>query len=168
MSEARCLVIGLGNPLMGDDGFGLAALARFVERWETDDRVVLLDGGTWGMNLLPDVESAEAVVFIDAVNVRQSPGTPVTLERHELPKLLALKLSPHQIGIQEVLALAELRGRLPERTVVIGTQPAYVEMSTALSGACAAVVDLVAERVAGRLEAWGYAVREREAAACTR
>ena len=62
----RTLVIGLGNPLMGDDGAGVAALERLRDEWELPPEVELVDGGTWGMNLLPLVESAPRLILVDA------------------------------------------------------------------------------------------------------
>ena len=68
MKTPRTRVIGLGSPIMGDDGFGLAVLARLEERWELPEDVELVDGGTWGMTLLPTIEDSDHVLFIDAIN----------------------------------------------------------------------------------------------------
>ena len=78
MSESA-LVIGLGNPLMGDDGLGLAALERLAADWVLPPGVELVDGGTWGLNLLPLLEAADQVLFLDAVDVGKAPGEPVEL-----------------------------------------------------------------------------------------
>jgi hydrogenase maturation protease len=158
MSEIRgeVLVIGLGNPLMGDDGLGLAALDRLRAEWDLPPTVRLVDGGTWGMNLLPLLEDAEAVVLIDAIDAGRAPGDLVLLERDDVPRFLGLKLSPHQIDLREVMALAALRGKLPERLVVIGLQPERVEMSVALTPAVARHVGKVVTGVVARLASWGH------------
>lgn len=166
MSEAdgrRTLVIGLGNPLMADDGVGLRALARLEETWIVPPEVELVDGGTWGMNLLHRLEEAEGVVFLDAIDARQPPGSEITLERTDLPRYFALKLSPHQIDLREVLALMELRGTLPARIVALGLQPDLLEMSTTISPALEARIDALVARAVARLEAWGHSCRPREA-----
>jgi hydrogenase maturation protease len=124
--------------------------------------VDLIDGGTWGLNLLPHVEGARRVLFIDAINIDAEPGTLVELEREDIPRFLARKLSPHQIDVKEVLALAELRGTLPEELVAIGLQPGSVEMRFSLSPVLASRLDDVVARVIRRLEAWEYEVREVE------
>lgn len=168
MSEAgsrRTLVIGLGNPLMADDGVGLRALARLAEAWIVPPEVELVDGGTWGMNLLHRLEEAEGVIFLDAINARQAPGTEVILERGDLPRYFALKLSPHQIDLREVLALMELRGTLPGRIVALGLQPDVLEMSTSISPLLEARIDGLVGRAVDRLEAWGHDCRPREVAA---
>jgi len=157
------VVIGVGNPLMGDDGLGIEVLERLRIGWSFRPSLDLLDGGTWGLNLLPHVESARRVMFIDAINIGREPGILVELEAEEIPRFLARKLSPHQIDVKEVLALAELRGTLPEELCAIGLQPESVEMSTSLSAPVAAGVDRLIERVIERLRGWGYVVEEAEA-----
>ena len=131
------VVIGVGNPLMGDDGLGIAVLEELREGWTFEPHLELLDGGTWGMNLLPHVEGARRLLLIDAIRARAEPGTLVVLEKDEIPRFLATKLSPHQIDVKEVLALAELRGTMPDEMVAIGLQPHSVEMRASLSPAAA-------------------------------
>lgn len=153
-------MLGLGNPLMGDDGLGLAALARLMARWDVPG-VEFIDGGTWGMNLLPLVEDAGRLVLLDAIRSGDEPGTLVEWERDRLPRYLSLKLSPHQIDLREVLALAEWRGTLPTEVVAIGLAPAEVVMSTALTPAVEAGVDRVVEAVIRRLGRWGHGAQSR-------
>lgn len=150
------VVIGLGNPIMGDDGVGLAALARLGELWQVPRDVELVDGGTWGMNLLPVIEDAGRVVLLDAIDTGAAPGTRATLERAHLPRYLALKISPHQVDLRDVLALAELRGTLPEHTVALGVQPERVEMGVGLSPRVADALDGLVAAAIGLLETWGH------------
>ena len=164
----RTLVLGLGNPLMGDDGVGVAAVARLREEFELPDEVCLTDGGTWGMNLLPLIEAADELVLIDAIRIGAAPGAPVRVERDALPRYFAHKISPHQIDLREVLALAEWRGTLPRSLVALGVEPERVEMTTTLSPPVDRALDGLVERVATRLEAMGHRCRRREAGpACT-
>lgn len=151
----RTVVIGVGNPLMGDDGIGLAALER-LRAWEFEPFVELVDGGTWGMNLLRFVEEARRLLILDAIEAGQTPGTPVTLEGDEIPRFLSTKLSPHQIELREVLALAELRATLPEETVALGLQPGPIEMSEQLSPEVEARLGELVERCVERLRGWGH------------
>ena len=165
MSEGpvpETVVMGVGNPLMGDDGLGIAALELLRNGWHFEPHLDLLDGGTWGLNLLPHVESARRVLFIDAINIDAEPGTLVELERQDIPRFLARKLSPHQIDVKEVLALAELRGTLPEELLAVGLQPDSVEMRTSLSPALASGLGDLVARVIQRLEGWGYVASELE------
>jgi hydrogenase maturation protease len=159
MNEApvpEAVVIGVGNPLMGDDGLGIAVLTELQEHWSFEPHLNLLDGGTWGLNLLPHVESARRLLIIDAIDTGAEPGSVIALERDEIPRFLARKLSPHQIDVKEVLALAELRGTLPDEIVALGVQPESVEMRIALSPAVASRLQAVVEAVVKLLGEWGY------------
>ncbi len=151
------LVIGLGNPIMADDGLGLAALERLRQGWCLPESVRLVDGGTWGMNLLPLIEEAERIVFLDAIDAGLPVGAPVLLEREELPRLFSHKLSAHQIDLREVLAVAELRGTLPPDLVAIGLQPGRLEMFSGLSPELECRLDELLTTVLERLERWGCA-----------
>lgn len=116
------LVLGLGNPLMGDDGAGLLILAALKESLGGDNRVALEDGGTLGMTLLPLVEDARAVVLLDAAHTGSAPGSVIVRRREELPGFFSHLLSPHQIGLREVLGAAQLCGTLPTHLALVGIE----------------------------------------------
>lgn len=165
-NKHRVVVIGLGNPLMGDDGLGLAVLDELRTGYALPPDVELVDGGTWGMNLLPVVEDADELILIDAIDVGAAPGTMVRLEHARLPRYLATKISPHQVDLRDVLGLAELRGTLPADTIALGLQPASVELRNALSDLLRCRVDQLAAAVAEELARRGYPA-ERFLAAAT-
>src|ERR1051325_10660770 len=96
----RVVVLGLGNMLMADDGIGLAALARLQDEWFVPMDVELVDGGTWGMNLLPIIEGASHMLVLDAINQDTVPGTLIRLHGKAVPRFLAQHLSPHQIDLR--------------------------------------------------------------------
>ena len=169
MTEARAgtLVIGLGNPLMGDDGIGLEALRRLGMSHPHPAGIELVDGGTWGMNLLPLIETADAVLFLDAIRLGTTAGTVHELQGDAVPRRLAHKLSPHQIDLGEVLAIAMLRGTLPRRLHALGIEPAVVKMGVGLSPEVeAAMPDLLA-RITARLETVTAAPADAGVVACT-
>jgi len=148
-------VIGVGSPLMGDDGLGLEALDRLRE-WVFEPSVELLDGGTWGMNLLPFMESATRLLILDAIDTGKPPAGVVRLEGDAIPRFFSTKLSPHQIDLREVLALAELRGTLPADTVVLGLQPESIEMRTGLSPAVEEGLPDLETAIVQELGRWGH------------
>jgi hydrogenase maturation protease len=154
------VVIGLGSPLMGDDGLGLVALELLRGSRVLEPEPVFVDGGTWGMNLLPVIEGAERLLFLDAIRAGGAPGEVVVLERDALPRGLGIKLSPHQIDLQEVLALAELRGRLPRQSVAMGLEPERVELGCELSQSVTRGLGALLERIDERLASWGLAVAQ--------
>lgn len=158
------VVIGLGNPLMGDDGVGLAVLERLRSEWDLPD-VELVDGATWGLSLLPVIEDAERLVLVDAIAAHGAPGDLIELSRARLPIYLSRKLSPHQVDLRDALAVAELRGRMPNEVVAIGVQPAVVDLGLELSPPVAAKLNALVHAVVKQLEDWGHAcMRLREAA----
>ncbi|HUO52795.1 MAG TPA: HyaD/HybD family hydrogenase maturation endopeptidase [Gemmatimonadaceae bacterium] len=166
MTDPRCTVIGLGSPLMGDDGVGLVALERLRREFDLPPQVELIDGGTWGMSLLPVIEDAERLLFLDAINTGAAPGTVITLRRDEIPRYLAMKVSPHQVDLADVLAVAELRGTLPKETIAVGLQPERVEMSVGLSPTLEHGLDGLLATAVRQLEAWGASCRPRPEAIC--
>jgi hydrogenase maturation protease len=171
MSSARgagTVVIGLGNPLMGDDGLGLAALTVLREQWRFEPPVTLVDGGTWGLTLLPMLEDAGRVLFLDAIRSGATPGQVVVVPRDRLPRILTTKVSPHQIDLREVLALGELRGTLPADILAIGVEPAEVRMQTELSAPVAAALPALLERVIAVLGTWGHEAQPTAKRPCTR
>lgn len=154
--DARPIVVlGLGNMLMADDGIGLAALTRLQDEWFVPPDVDLVDGGTWGMNLLPIIEGTDRLLVLDAIDHGREPGTLLRLENDDVPRFLATKLSPHQIDLREVLALAQLRGTIPAELVAVGLQPEKIEMSTELSPAVQARLGVMVEEAARTLAGWG-------------
>lgn len=162
------VVIGLGNPLMGDDGAGLSALAVLRDAWVLDG-VELVDGGTWGMSLLPAIEDADRVLFVDAIVAGGAPGDVAVLERERLPIYFTRKLSPHQTDLRDVLAAAELRGTLPSECVAVGVEPAVVALGTELSSVVQGAIAPLVLAVVARLRLWGHACEPLAVdAACTR
>jgi hydrogenase maturation protease len=151
-------VIGLGNPLLADDGLGLEIVGRLARAYDCGPDVELEDGGTWGMNLLPMIEQAERVLFIDAIRTGAAPGTVQRLDGDAIPRQLGLKLSPHQMDLQDLVAVATLRGTFPSVAVAIGVEPEVIETRTGLSSSVSARIDDVLDAVVDQLKAWGHDV----------
>ncbi|MEJ2217341.1 MAG: HyaD/HybD family hydrogenase maturation endopeptidase [Gemmatimonadota bacterium] len=160
VAGTRTVVIGVGSPLMGDDGVGVAAVELLRRTVGSVDGVSLLDGGTWGMQLLPEIEDAERLLLLDAIHEGVKPGTVVRLEKDELPRLLYQKVSPHQIDLREVFAVAELRGTFPPMVVVLGVEPEAVELHDGLSATVARALPELIEAAVAQLRAWGHDVGE--------
>lgn len=148
------LVLGLGNTIMRDDGFGVKVVTALLSRYCFPASVRLLDGGTLGLDLLPHLEGVARLLIIDALEMGAAPGAIFRLENEEVPRAFASKLSVHQMGVQDLLAVAELQGHLPGTLVVWGVQPASVQMGTELSAPVQAVLPEVVEAVAGELRRW--------------
>jgi hydrogenase maturation protease len=118
------LVLGIGNLLWADEGFGVRAVAALDEGWRFPESVTLMDGGTQGLYLLPHVQAARRLLVFDAIDYRLEPGTLQVVRDGDIPSYLGIgKMSLHQSSFQEVLALAQLSGQAPERAVLVGVQP---------------------------------------------
>lgn len=149
------LVLGLGNLVMTDDALGSRTIELLEQRFEFPEQVKLLDGGTLGLDLLPRLEGIDKLLVIDALEMGAKPGTLFRLAGDEVPRAFANKLSVHQMGLQDLLAVADLLGHLPPELVVWGAQSASIEMGTELSEAMAPALEKIVDAVVQELSDWG-------------
>ncbi|PWC56685.1 hydrogenase expression protein [Azospirillum sp. TSH7] len=125
---AQILVLGIGNILWADEGFGVRTVERLAADWRFPDNVTLMDGGTQGLYLLPHLEAADALIVVDAIDYGLPPGTRRVFHGDDVPAFLgAKKMSLHQTGFQEVLASAMFLGRCPQKLILVGVQPECLE-----------------------------------------
>jgi hydrogenase maturation protease len=151
----KTLVLGLGNILLGDEGVGVRVVERLQERYEFPQEVQVLDGGTLALDLLPYVEDADRLLVIDALEMGAEPGTTARLEGDEVPAFLSVKISPHQMGLADLLAAARLRDSYPGELVLWGVQPGAMGVGLELSPPVAAQVEVLVDRVLAELSRWG-------------
>ncbi|MDU6141452.1 HyaD/HybD family hydrogenase maturation endopeptidase, partial [Bradyrhizobium sp.] len=124
----RILVLGIGNILWADEGFGVRVVEEFHRRYAVPDNVTILDGGTQGLYLVNYVEEADGLIVFDAIDYGLAPGELKLVRDDEVPRFTgAKKMSLHQTGFQEVLSAADLLGRYPRRLALIGCQPLDLE-----------------------------------------
>jgi hydrogenase maturation protease len=150
------LVLGLGNVLLGDDGLGAAALARIVASYELPAGMRLEDGGTLGLGLLGLLAEAEHVILVDAVRTDSPPGTLVRLDGDDVMPGVRDRLSPHQVGVAELLDSARLIGCYPATVTLIGLVPESLDLGLARSPAVAASLDELVEAIVREVVALGY------------
>lgn len=128
MSEQRVVVMGLGNLLWADEGFGVRVAERLYAHYHWPENVEIVDGGTQGLNLLGYVENASHLLILDAIDYGLEPRTLRTYAGERIPAYLsAKKMSLHQNSFSEVLALADIRGHLPTHIALVGLQPAMLD-----------------------------------------
>jgi hydrogenase maturation protease len=122
------LILGIGNILWADEGFGVRAVEALHRHYAFPVNVSVLDGGTQGIYLVQHVRDAELLVVFDAIDYGMPPGTLKLIEGNDVPKYLgAKKMSLHQTGFQEVLAMAEMLGNYPQHILLVGVQPVQLE-----------------------------------------
>jgi hydrogenase maturation protease len=150
------LVLGIGNPLLGDDGFGVEVVRRLREQ-KRPAFVEILDGGTAGIYLLPLLEGRSHVLVADAIDFGGRPGQVVRLPSTEIPAYCGLKLSEHQATFHEVLALMDLMEVKPQELLLLGVQPRRTDWGDPLSREVEAAIPEVMEEIGRQLERWGSA-----------
>ncbi len=155
----QTLIFGAGNLLLSDEGFGVHFITYLQEHFRFQEDVELYDGGTLGIMVTHLLEEADRVYLVDVVEAKGEPGEIFRYEKEEfLLGTLPVKLSPHQIGIQEVLSLAEFRGRIPDQVSLFGIIPASYESGVELSPLVAARLPGLAELVVAELRSAGHSV----------
>jgi hydrogenase maturation protease len=122
------LILGIGNVLWADEGFGIRTIETLHARYCFPDTVRIMDGGTQGIFLLPWVRNAKRLLIFDAIDFGLAPATLKVIRNDDVPRFMgAKKVSMHQAGFQEVLSSADLVGDLPEELVLIGVQPELLD-----------------------------------------
>lgn len=155
------LVMGIGNVLWADEGFGVRCVEHLAESWSLPQEVTLLDGGTQGLYLLPFLEQAETLIVFDAIDYGLEPGTLRIVEGDAVPRFMgAKKMSLHQTGFQDVIATAQLMGYCPTDLLLIGCQPEELEdYGGGLRAVVAAQIAPAVQVALDRLAAMGLAAR---------
>jgi hydrogenase maturation protease len=162
MSECTpLLVLGLGNVLLEDDGVGAAAVALLRDRYQPSDGVRVLDGGTLGLSLLPYVDAADAVILVDAVRAEGLPGGFVRLTGDDVAPAVATRLSPHQVGVADLLDGARWLDRYPRRVVLLGLIPESMNLAVGLSPRVRASLPELVERIVDEAGALGFEFERR-------
>ena len=141
------LVLGLGNPLRGDDGVG-PRLVKELTRRGLPEGVTALDAGTGGLDLLRVLEGWEWAVIVDAVDVGREPGQFVRFTPDQVRLAQPTDhFSFHCAGLSEVLALADALGRVLPEMVIFGVQLADVGWREGLSPAVEATLPALVDAV---------------------
>jgi hydrogenase maturation protease len=155
------LVLGVGNLLLSDEGVGIRALEALEKHLQFPPGVELLDGGTSGMELLGYIQGRDALIIIDAVTCNKAPGAIVRMEGDQVPALFRKKISPHQLGLSDLIAAARLTDSLPGKLVLFGIEPMSFGTGLELSGPVAACLEELTELVALELEVLGMKIERK-------
>ena len=155
-NEAPIVVLGVGNVLWADEGFGVRCVEALQQRYAFADHVQLVDGGTQGLYLLDHVCEAARVIVLDAIDFKLPPGTLKVFRDGEVPVWSDTVMSLHQASFQELLSLARLRDRFPQRITLIGVQPDVLDdLGGSLSPLVRARLPEALALTLAELAAWG-------------
>lgn len=166
----RIVVLGIGNLLWADEGFGVRCIEALQARWSFAEHVRLVDGGTQGLYLIQHVQEADALLIFDAIDYGLAPGTLKLVRDAEVPRFLgAKKMSLHQTGFQEVLALADLTGHYPRQVLLVGCQPEELEdYGGSLRPVVKAAMEQALQLALAELQGWGAGAQPRSTALAPR
>lgn len=161
------LLLGVGNLLWADEGFGPRCVEALVARYHLPEGVVAMDGGTQGLLLVDPIQRARRVLIFDAIDYGLVPGTLRLIPQEQISQVMAArKMSLHQATMQDVLACVQLLGGGPEDIALIGMQPVELEdYGGSLSAPVRAQLDAALALAEQVLAGWGHPLRAREALA---
>jgi hydrogenase maturation protease len=155
----KILIFGAGNLLLSDEGFGVHFVNYLQDNYVFPEDVELYDGGTLGIMVTHMLEDADHVYLVDVIDAKGEPGDIYRYEKDDfMLGKLPIKMSPHQIGIQEVLSLSEIRDRCPEKISLFGVIPSSYEAGVELSTLLADKLLGLAELVVGELRVAGHLI----------
>lgn len=151
----RIVVLGIGNILLSDEGIGVHAVNVLAASYRLPSEVEVIDGGTSAMDCLDAIASVDLLLIADCMRAKKAPGTITHLEGDDLNAFFRTKISPHQVGLCDVLATLLIHDLQPKRTVLIGIEPLSfalgMEPTPELSGRLPALVEALATEIGAAL-----------------
>ena len=153
MSE-KITVLGVGNILMQDEGFGVRVVEKLLAEYSFPEYVQILDGGTLGMELLRFLLETDKLILVDAVNGGLPPGSLYQFDHDQVKAYFKEKVSMHELGIQDVLAILEVVGKPTKEIKVLGVEPQTLDIGLELTPLVAGVVENVVEKLLLILGEW--------------
>lgn len=159
------LVLGVGNILLTDEAIGVRVVEALEQRYHLPEQVEVLDGGTAGMELLDVMANRDHLIIADAIVSRKSePGSVMCLRDDDVPALFRNKISPHQLGLADVLAALRFTGEFPAKLTLVGVIPASLEPHIGMTAVVEASLDTALNAVIEALRESGVTLTPREAA----
>lgn len=161
-SPLNVLVMGVGSILMTDEGIGIRAVEELQKRYRFPENVEILDGGTSGIELLSYISGRDYLIIIDAIKSGNPAGTVLKVEGEDVPAQFRTRISPHQLGISDLLAAASLTGEMPKQLVLFGIEPKEIVLGIGLSREVRTGLDHLIEVVVEDLRRIGCVVEKLE------
>ncbi|CAK0771136.1 Hydrogenase 2 maturation protease [uncultured Gammaproteobacteria bacterium] len=152
------LVLGLGNILLRDEGLGVRVVEALEQRYRVPSGVTVLDGGTSGMDLLDSIAGTGDLIVVDAIRAGRAPGELVRLTGEQVPVFFRQRLSPHQLGLSDLLATLALQDQSPASVTILGCEPLDLALGLELSPTVAARIDDLVAAVVAEVASLGYSM----------
>jgi hydrogenase maturation protease len=161
MDSPHIMILGVGNILFSDEGFGIRVIERLTDLFEFPENISIVDGGVLGMNLLGIISEADHLIVVDAVRNGSHPGSLVRLEGAEIPARVRAKNSLHQVDFLEALTMCQALDKVPQ-TVILGVEPQDIEtLSIELTPLIQTKVDPMIEMVLAEIARQGASYHRR-------
>ena len=164
LHPAEVTILGVGNVILKDEGFGVRVAEYLDHNYTFPDSVQIVDGGTLGIELTQYVTGTNKLLVIDSINGGAEPGTVFRFHNDAIMEHFQDKLSAHEVGIQDVLALLTVTGHKIPDVIVIGAQPFDVEAGVGLSDGMQALLPQIVEQALKDLSSWGIEAQRKESA----
>lgn len=162
LATPKITVLGVGNVLLSDEGFGVRVAEALDAAYDFPDDVQVLDGGVLGMELLRFVTGTEKLLILDALKEGGAGEKCRRLAGDEVKAHFREKLSAHEIGVQDVLTFLEVTGKPIGEVVVIGAEPKSLEAGLSLSPEMTPRVSEAAAMAAEELSRWGIELQRKD------
>jgi len=157
-NSMRAVVLGVGNILLSDEGIGVHAVNELAASYDIPAGVEIIDGGTSAMGCLDSIAGSDLLLIADCVRGGLPPGTLTRLGDGELQVFFRTKISPHQVGLSDVLATLALHGLSPARTVLVGAEPKSFALGLKPTPELGAKLPALAAALAAELVSAGLSV----------
>lgn len=152
----KTLVLGIGNPILQDDGFGVHVVQQLKTEHFDFPQVEFLDGGTLSFSLIGEIEDATSLIVIDAAQLDDEPGSVRTFIGEEMDLFLGRQKnsSVHDVTLIDLMSIALLSDRLPSRRALIGVQPETIDWGTELTPAVKKAIPTVCNLTMELIKKW--------------
>lgn len=154
------LVLGVGNVLLGDEGIGVRAVEELQRRYRFPEEVEVLDGGTSGIELLRFFDNIDHLLIIDAISAGHPPGSVLRVEGEDVPATFETRITPHQLGLSDLLAAAKLTDQMPPHLVLFGVEPKSLESGVGFTQEVEGAIEKLTGHVVEELRRLGYNLEE--------
>ncbi|WP_153448334.1 HyaD/HybD family hydrogenase maturation endopeptidase [Vibrio algicola] len=155
------LLLGVGNLLLTDEAIGVEVIRAFEQHYHTPDALEVVDGGTAGMELLDFLIDKDVVIIVDAVKHKAVPGTVILLEDDAIPALFTQKISPHQLGLGDLLSSLIMLDRYPKKLYLVGAIPQSIEPHIGMTETLLGKVDPMLAHVVDLLTQHGFDLQKK-------
>ncbi|MBP2631309.1 MAG: hydrogenase expression/formation protein [Firmicutes bacterium] len=154
MHVDKITVLGIGNIILKDEGFGVHIVEKLQQEYSFPANVEVLDGGTLGMELMNYIIGTDKLIVVDAISGASAPGTFFRFVNAQVKAYFQEKVSMHELGIQDVLAALEVIEQPVKDVIVMGAQPYIVDAGVGLTEDMAALVEKTKNLVLEQLKEW--------------